>query len=113
MHRKVVLQLPVHRGEIIVHPHIRQRGHIRGRDGAEVESDVVVQRADMGQGEGRVHKRVRGHLRLVVAVLRNRPGEGINPRDFLHRPFCRWTDPLKTVFCNKITTTTTLAGGKG
>lgn len=98
MHRQVVLQLDIDLRKIIVHPHVRQRGDVGGRDGADVEGDVIEQGTDRGQGEGRVHKGIRGHPGLME-VLRNRSGDDFNSLDFLHGLFRRGADPLEAVLC--------------
>lgn len=98
MHRQVVLQLNVDLREIIVHPHVRQRGDIGGRDGANVEGDVIVHGTDRREREGRVHEGVRGHPGLME-VLRNGSGDDFNSLDFLHGFFHRRADPLEAVLC--------------
>lgn len=96
MHRQVVLQLNIDLGKIIVHPHVRQRRDIGGRDRADVEGDVIVHGTDRREREGRVHEGVRGHPRLME-ILRNRSGDDFNSLDFLHGLFRRRADPLEAV----------------
>lgn len=98
MHRQVVLQLNVDLGKIIVHPHVRQRGHVGGGDGADVEGDVIVDGTDGGQREGRVNEGVRRHPWLME-VLRNGSGDDFNSLHFLHGLFHRRADPLEAVLC--------------
>lgn len=98
MHRQVVLQLNVDLGKIIVHPHVRQWGHVGGGDGADVEGDVIVHGTDGGQREGRVHEGVRRHPWLME-VLRNRSGDDFDSLHFLHGLFHRRADPLEAVLC--------------
>lgn len=101
VHRKVVFQRHVHLGEVVVHPHVGQRRHVGGGDGANVQREVVVERADGGQGEGRVHEGVRGHLRLVMEVLRNGPGDDFEAWDLLGGLLQRRADALEALLCQR------------
>lgn len=98
MHRQVVLQLNIDLGKIVVHPHVRQRGHVGGRDGAYVEGDVIVHGTDGREREGGVHEGVRRHPGLME-VLRNRSGDDFDSLDFLHGLFHGRADPLEAVLC--------------
>lgn len=84
VHRQVVLQRHVDRGEVVIDSYIGQRGHIGCWDGAHVEGEVVEHGPDRRQGEGWVHKGVGGDLWLVQ-VLWDRPRQGFDPLDFLWR----------------------------
>lgn len=98
VHRQVVLQLNIDLGKIVVHPHVRQRRHVGGGDGAYVEGDVIVHGADGREREGGVHEGVWRHPGLVE-VLRNGPGDDLDSLDFLHGLFHGRADPLEAVLC--------------
>lgn len=78
VHGQIVLQGHMHRTEVIVYPHIRQRGHIGCWDRAHVQGEVVKHRPDRWQGEGWVHKGIGRHL-WWVQVLWDRPWKGFHP----------------------------------
>jgi hypothetical protein len=82
VHGQVVLQGHVHGAEVVVDPHIGQRGHVGCRDRAHVEREVVEDRPHGWQGEGWVHKGIGWHL-WWVQVLGHRPREGFHPLHFL------------------------------
>lgn len=98
VHRQVVLQLHVDLGEIKVHPHVGQGGHVGSGDGPDVQGEVVVHGPHGGQGERGVHERVRRHPRLLE-VLGHRPGDHFDPLHFLHGLFHGRADALEAVLC--------------
>lgn len=98
VHRQVVLQLHVDLGKVKVHPHVGQGGHVGGRDGADVEGDVVVHGAHRGKGERGGHEGVRGHPGRGE-VLRNRPGDDLDPLDLLHGLLHGRANALEAVLC--------------
>lgn len=82
--------------EVIVDPHVGQRGHVWGWDRPHVEREVVEHRSHRRQGEGWVHKGVGRHLWLWQ-VLRNGPREGLHPLHLLHRLLQRRSNAFEGV----------------
>lgn len=83
--------------KVIVDPHIGQRGHIGGWNGAHVEGEVVKHGPDGRQGEGRVHKGIGWHLRLVQ-VLWDRSWESFRPLHLLRGLLQWWPNALEGIF---------------
>lgn len=96
VHGQVVLQGHVDGTEVIVDPHVGQRGHVRGWDRPHVEWEVVEHRPHGRQGEGWVREGIGWHLWLWQ-VLRNGPREGLHPLHLLHRLLQRGSNAFEGV----------------